>query len=175
MSPETRDYIDRLTKKVMSVYNVPTPIEDMVPIIEALGGTVEERVHIDHWEGTVKKTGDNSFAIAVESGWSIKQMNYVLACELGHVLLHMGFKTNLDCWEGQEIGVYKRFGNGNQLEQVLEFGLSLLMPKEIFREVVRDLSLNGLLNIDNVIDYFKVAKSLPVLWGRMIGAISMEG
>ena len=109
--------------------------------------------------GTVKKLTDNKFEILIYNSGTLtlEKENFILARELGHLFLHLGFagekwkkissgKTN-PCWQYEE-----------KLEAD-QFALAFLMPKREYRKVLlASRSSDGTANISLISKYFNVTE-----------------
>ena len=71
-------------------------------------------------DGAVEKEG-NGFKIIVSPFQDEKRERFTIAHELGHLFLHMGYRTNNELWEKQENNIYHRIGNSEKEYQANEF------------------------------------------------------
>lgn len=166
----TQNYINELAHKVISTYDITIPITDIEKIVQRMGGKIEEKFNFDDLcDGTICKVGTNSFHIAISPFQNPQRKTFTIAHELGHLFLHMGFRTNNQLWEHQNETVYRRFGLSEQEYQANEFAASLLMPKEIYKKVLDENSSGNLANISEVACYFKVSVAAATNRGRFLG------
>lgn len=173
MDWQTRKYISELAQRVMDVYRIETPISDIEVIVSKLGGRIENRVNFDDLcEGSIRKSGENSFVIALSPFQTEKRATFTVAHELGHLFLHMGFMLDKELWEKQNQKVYTRFGTSEQEYQANEFAAALLMPENVYKEVM-DLNTeeNGI-NMSNVAKYFNVSVSAAINRGKFLGYLA---
>lgn len=169
----TRKYISELAQRVMDVYNIEAPISNIEDIVKEMGGTIEARVDFDDLcEGTIRKSGDNSFVIAVSAFQNEQRKAFTVAHELGHLFLHMGFMIDKELWKNQEEVIYTRFGTSEQEYQANEFAAALLMPENLYKKVIDDLSKENSVNMKNVADYFNVSISAAINRGRFLGYLA---
>lgn len=146
---ETKEYISNLTDKIREKYNIKTPIQNMTEIIKQIGGDVIQKYNFDsYYDATVMKTNDK-FYIAIPIISDIQRKNFAIAHELGHLFLHMGFKTNIKVWDNQVLNQYRRFSMLEQEIQANEFAANLLMPtNEYINEIDRQTKNNKNIAID---------------------------
>lgn len=169
----TRDYINELTQRIIIAYNIKIPITNIENIVHQMGGVLEEKFNFDDlYDGTIKKTGNTSFYIAISPFQSEQRKAFTIAHELGHLFLHMGFQINPFLWERQNETIYKRFGASEQEYQANEFAASLLMPKELYRDILNKSLDGNRVNISKVADFFNVSITAATNRGRFLGYLS---
>lgn len=169
MDMATRNYISDLAQQVINAYGISIPV-DIENLVRVMGGNIREEVRFDDWcDGTIMKNGDNSFQIVVSPFQNAQRKKFTIAHELGHLFLHMGFRTNKEIWEKQDSTIYKRFGTTEQEYQANEFAASLLMPKDIYKRIIDEYSINNRVDITRVSDYFKVSVAAATNRGMFLG------
>ena len=140
---ETKEYISELTDKIREKYNIKTPIQDMTEIVKKIGGDVIQKYNFDsYYDATVMKTNDK-FYIAIPIINDTQRKNFAIAHELGHLFLHMGFKTNIEVWDNQVLNKYIRFSMLEQEIQANEFAANLLMPKDEYINEIKQQTKNN--------------------------------
>ena len=186
----TRKYISELAQRVMDVYNIKTPIVDMESIVQRLGGTIEEKSDFDDLcDGTIQKSGKSNFKITISPYQNNQRKNFTIAHELGHLFLHMGFGVDPDLWSRQlflhmgfmtdrklwntqDEKVYGRFGTSEQEYQANEFAAALLMPENIYKDILDEHSRGNKVNMNEVAKYFKVSLSAAINRGKFLGYLA---
>ena len=169
----TRKYISELAQRVMDVYNIKTPIVDMESIVQRLGGTIEEKSDFDDLcDGTIQKSGKSNFKITISPYQNNQRKNFTIAHELGHLFLHMGFMTDRKLWNTQDEKVYGRFGTSEQDYQANEFAAELLMPENIYKDILDEHSRGNKVNMNEVAKYFKVSLSAAINRGKFLGYLA---
>lgn len=173
MDAETRKYIKLLAEWVISTYNISIPITNIRKVVEDIGGQVEERYNFDNLcDGTIKKEGEDSFKIVISKLQNKQRESFTIAHELGHLFLHMGYRTSSSVWEEQDSKIYRRFGTSEQEYQANEFAAELLMPEVMYKEILMKNIVEGnKVDISKVADYFKVSNSAARNRGRFLGYI----
>ena len=124
MDNSTRRMINSLAEDVLSAYNISVPIGNIDEIVEKLGGTIQKEAFFS--DGAVEKEG-NGFKIIVSPFQDEKRERFTIAHELGHLFLHMGYRTNNELWEKQENNIYHRIGNSEKEYQANEFAAAFLL------------------------------------------------
>ena len=82
MDSSTQRYIDSLAETVIDAYNVKIPICSIENVVRNMGGTVEEKAGLDDlYDGTIRKTGPNSFTIAISPFQSDRRKAFTIAHE----------------------------------------------------------------------------------------------
>lgn len=169
----TREYINKVADAVRSYYSISTPIEDMVEVVTRIGGRIEEKLNFDsYYDGTIIKDGMDSFCIAISPIQNAQRKNFTIAHELGHLFLHMGYKTNQYVWNNQDQKVYRRFGMSEQEYQANEFAAALLMPKDDYKNEVSKLwNSEKKIDIGLIASKFNVSISAAFNRGRFLGIL----
>lgn len=174
MDKETKRYINDLAEKVIEVYAINVPIDSMEDIVRNMRGRIEERNSLELlYDGTIRKLDDDKydFEIAISESQSSERKNFTIAHELGHLFLHMGYRTNNRVWEKQDDRVYMRFGSSEQEYQANEFAAALLMPEYEFERKFYEFSEGNRVNITKLANYFKVSRAAALTRGRFLGYI----
>lgn len=172
MDISTKNYINELAQRVIEVYDISIPIKNLEDVVRSMGGQIEERTDFDDFcEGTISKQGTSGFRIVIPKTQYPQRKIFTIAHELGHLFLHMGFRTNPLIWNMQDNMVYKRFGTSEQEYQANEFAASLLMPKEIYSDILHKYSDHNRVNIQAVATYFNVSIAAATNRGKFLGYI----
>lgn len=137
MDNSTRRMINSLAEDVLSAYNISVPIGNIDEIVEKLGGTIQKEAFFS--DGAVEKEG-NGFKIIVSPFQDEKRERFTIAHELGHLFLHMGYRTNNELWEKQENNIYHRIGNSEKEYQANEFAAAFLMPATEYLAVLNKVA-----------------------------------
>lgn len=170
MDIETRNYINDLAQQVIISYSISIPITNIDEIVHKIGGTIEEKINFDDLcDGTIIKDGNNSFRIAISPFQNEQRRSFTIAHELGHLFLHMGFRTNLKLWENQKKAIYRRFGSSAQEYQANEFAASLLMPKDMYWRILKQNAVDNRVDIAKIARYFNVSQAAAINRGKFLG------
>lgn len=169
MNDELRILINNLTQDIINIYEIQVPIFNMEKVVAKLGGHVEECVYIDNMsDGSIRKQG-NSFVVSITPSQSLERKKFTIAHELGHLFLHMGYKTNSDLWNAQENMIYYRAGNSLEEYQANEFAAAFLMPKNLYKEVMDKNTEGNIVETSKIADYFGVSVSAASNRGKFLG------
>lgn len=172
MDISTRKLIDEIANSVRKMYSVPMPISDISKIVELIGGVVkyDDAELSELSDGYIKKTSAGSFEICVSSKCSLERRNFTVAHEIGHLFLHMGYRTNPELWKSvSDDLVYNRSGQSDEEYQANEFAAAFLMPEDTFVEVLKRNSNGNTVNMASVANYFGVSVEAAVTRGKWLG------
>lgn len=166
--------IEELSKYVSDKYNVKIPIVNIEELVEKMGGIVVcENLGLDY--NHIIKTGNESFIIKINTRYfSADKKNHnqhlkkMIADELGHLFIYMGYQINDKLWESIPINE-KHFINHNQEVDAYVFGSALLMPRNEYDQVINQYTKNNIINTEIIADYFKVTLSCAIGRGHTIG------
>lgn len=172
MDRATREYINRLAEAVVKEYNINIPIVNIDDIVQRMNGEIEEMSEFDELcDGTIQKNGESGFIIAISPYQSTQRRNFTIAHELGHLFLHMGFRTNNEIWRKQDQCRYRRFGTSNQEYQANEFAAALLMPVTEYQEAIHEFTQDSYVDIAKVAERFYVSIPAATNRGRFLGIL----
>lgn len=168
-----RNYINQIASKLISALHIEIPIVNLEDVVSQLGGIIVENKSLnDAYDGTIKKTGESSFEIAISSYQSAKRKKFTIAHELGHLFLHMGYLLDPDLWNVQDEKIYRRFGTNEEEYQANEFAAALLMPREEFEKTVSELAEGNRVDVQQVANHFMVSVSAAKNRGYFLGLFS---
>ena len=156
MDNSTRRMINSLAEDVLSAYNISVPIGNIDEIVEKLGGTIQKEAFFS--DGAVEKEG-NGFKIIVSP----------FQDELGHLFLHMGYRTNNELWEKQENNIYHRIGNSEKEYQANEFAAAFLMPATEYLAVLNKVAEGNMVDTSKIAEYFNVSIEAAANRGKFLG------
>ena len=173
MDISTRKLIEEIANFVRKMYSVPMPISDISKIVELIGGVVKDDFELSELsDGYIKKTSSVSFEICVSSKCSLERRNFTVAHEIGHLFLHMGYRTNPELWNSvSDDLVYNRSGQSDEEYQANSFAAAFLMPENTFVEVLKRNSNGKTVNMASVANYFGVSVSEAVTRGKWLGIL----
>lgn len=166
--------IEELSEYILDKYDVKVPITNIEKLVERIGGTIiYENLKYDH--NHIIKTGNESFIIKINNFYfpkdrkiSDKALKRIIANELGHLFLYMGYKVNDKLWKTISIAEnHVLYYNQNVDAQV--FGNSLLMPRNEYEKVINNYAKNNIINTEIIADYFQVTLGNAIERGRTIG------
>ncbi|WP_371278882.1 ImmA/IrrE family metallo-endopeptidase [Anaerostipes sp.] len=96
----------------------------------------------------------------------------IIAQQLGHLFLHMGYQTNHNLWNHQKEGRFQEKNDPEQARQANSFAFALLMPEKEYRKMI-DLNSEGLLvQTKNIAEYFGVSLAAAAQRGRELNILT---
>ncbi len=134
-------------------------------IIIQLGGTVEYS-KLPRSDFHIKKVGDSFILVLNDERPSCREIE-TLACAIGNLFIHMGYKINLDKWsvtEDYDSSAYLR-GVGRYSTELAEaetFMSELLMPRKDVTSICKE-------DREKLATYFGVSKSRVTNRLRFLG------
>lgn len=172
MNQSTRAFINNLAEAVIDAYDIEIPITDIESVVNKIGGTVLEKPEFNYfYDGSIMKRGKDSFSIAISPNQSTQRKAFTIAHELGHLFLHMGYRTDNETWNNQDQSVFTRFGRSEQEYQANEFAASLLMPKDDYLKFIRENAKDNTIDMRSVAMHFHVSVPAAVNRGKFLGCL----
>ena len=153
----------------------PFPVAAFIPPLtewafSRLFCKVVEDASLDGYsDGRIRKTGVNSFVISVSPFQSKERRNFVIAHELGHLFLHMGFKTNSTRWKAQNDTACYHNENLKVEYQANEFAVAFLMPQQDYELVLRQNIKQNMVDTSTIAEYFCVTIETAAIRGKRLG------
>lgn len=163
-------YINDLAEKVILAYDISFPIPDMDSVVQRIGGRVAEGPNLDMFsDGVTRKEGRLGFCIAVAPSQPQTRRTFTIAHALGHLFLHMGFRTDWALWERQDASAYKQFSSSAAEYQANAFAAALLMPRDQFAKAIERYIMGDRVDITKVAEYLNVSPAAAIDRGRTLG------
>lgn len=171
MNNEMRTQINALAEDIIKLFDIPTPIDDMSAVVEALGGELQVDMNVGSFsDGKIECKNTNSkFLIKVPYGQSKSRKNFTIAHEIGHLFLHMGYLIDEELWEESQKAIFYRQGNSETELQANEFAAALLMPRKKYKEILDEFTVDNYVLISKVADYFNVSIDAASYRGKWLG------
>lgn len=170
LNSQIKTLVNQMADAVRNLYGIEGPVADMEQVVRLMGGSVVEDASMDGFsDGRIKKTGEESFEIAVSPFQNDERKNFTIAHELGHLFLHMGYRTNLERWSEQNNVAYYRSGNSESEYQSNEFAAAFLMPEEDYKRVMDRHTEGGMVNTSAVAGHFHVSIDAAANRGKWLG------
>ena len=158
--------IESLAEDVLSTYNISVPIQDMEDIVKILGGTIQRKM-TDSGSAVVKN--ESGFQIIVSPVQEAKRERFIIAHELGHLFLHMGYMTNRDLWDKQENNKCHQTWDLEKVHQANEFAAAFLMPEAVYLAVLNENTNNAIANTAKIAEHFDVSVEAAASRGVALG------
>lgn len=169
MTEALRTKINELANTVLLCYKISTPITDIFEVVKALGGTIKEDATLSIYDDGKIEKQDDSFAIIIPANVSNSSKNFTVACKLGRLFLHMGYKTNEELWKSCKNGVYNKHDTPELEFQANEFATAFLMPEEQYLQIMRENTEKREVNISKIAEYFNVHIDHASFRGKSLG------
>ncbi len=171
MDRKMRNCIEQLAKEVRDAFGIRIPITNIDEIVQKLNGTLTSEDSFDDLcDGTIRKKNDG-FEIRLSPYQSPERRTFTIAHELGHLFLHMGYCIDKERWEAQDGHAYCRFGTSEQEYQANEFAACLLMPKNLYADILDEFTQDDNVDIASVAKYFHVSTAAATNRGKFLGYI----
>lgn len=155
---------------VREMYGIRGPIFNIEEEVNRMGGIVIKDSSLDGFsDGRIRKTGPETFEIAVSPFQTEERKNFTIAHELGHLFLHMGFQTNEVAWRNHDSMSYYRNGNSEMEYQSNEFAAAFLMPQEDYKLVMDQFTNGNLVETAAIARYFNVSVDAAANRGKWLG------
>ena len=149
---------------------------DPFRVVELLNGEIEDSIEDMSVDASIKKNGEKSFIIYLNSHKPYTRERFSIAHELGHLFLHMGFLLNKKLWDTfsneqfQDSAYYRMDGNYTQEEhEANEFAAAFLMPKDEFIAISKQYLNNNQYTIQPISKHFNVSEILTINSGKWLG------
>lgn len=168
MANETITIINYLTEDLIRICSIPTPTNNINNVVSMLGGCVEEGSNI---YSSLKKLNDR-FVIYVPSSYSVERKRFAIAQELGHLFLHMGYIVNPELWDRQKNMNHYESKCPLEEYQANEFAKALLMPKDVYEEVMEHYTIGNRVKTAKIAEYFGVSVSIAYSRGKSLGLLA---
>ena len=114
------------------------------------------------------RSGDG-FRIIVSPYQDEKRERFTIAHELGHLFLHMGYRTNKELWARQENNIYHRIGSSEKEYQANEFAAAFLMPASEYLTVLKRIADGNVVDTSKIAEYFNVSVEAASNRGKFLG------
>lgn len=173
MTDYIRNMINSLAEDILDIYKIGFRVDDINDLVQKLGGSIQMKKDFSY--ASLEKNGDG-FKIIVSSYQDEQRKRFAIAQELGHLFLHMGYKTNAEIWEKQADKVPFQEKDPEKVRQANEFAAALLMPRYIFfltLEAASDIAESGkrTIHMQAVADFFNVSMSAAYTRAKIFGII----
>ena len=174
MDRERRELIGAFANNVRTSLDLTVEHEniDLASVAEQLGGRIED-IPLE-WEfryDKVTKEADPNFIIWIDHASVFTRQRFSIAHEIGHLLLHMGYKTNASTWKKLQPGdgFHRLPKTYTPIEQdANEFAASFLMPREVFVKVADEESNDEYFFIDKIANRFGVSEDAASYRGKVL-------
>lgn len=167
--------IEQFVEDLIKVYELPVPVTDLDNFVNNIGGSIiYDHIDKECFHYSCLKKVNNSFCIYVSPVDDVQIKRFMISQEIGHLFLHMGYKTNNSLWNtfgGNQI--YENTKSYSLEKQTAEkaFAFALLMPKTEYTRILNLYTHDGKANMKKIADYFGVTVSYSIMRGEDLGLI----
>ena len=165
---ELYELIDELAVDILKTCNVSAPIKDMEYIVSCFGG----KIQTGNFLKPIVKTGKDSFNIYISENSYPIYNKFHIAARLGDLLLHTNYLINREEYLNSDVMVFKE-DNGiiPQVYQSNEFAYGLLMPRDLYKEILDNNTEGKIVHTAKIAEYFDVPISTASSRGKRLGLI----
>ena len=176
MTVERKNSIRELAARTRSHLGISADNEkfDLASAVKDLKGEIHD-IPPDweyRYDRVTRWEEDPAFIIWIDHMCAATRRRFSTAHEIGHLLIHMGYKTNLEKW-----GMLKKGDGFHRLPQnyspteleANEFAASFLMPEDLFRQVADEESNEQFYFTNTIAERFGVSKDAVSYRGRVLG------
>lgn len=175
-----KEEIEKIAELVISESEVSIPEDDIISVVDALGGMViyDSSMGV-YTDAKLKKTNRAAtdagiyFVITVSSKQSEEDIRYEVAKNIGNLFLHMDYE-NESVWKSNASDIYYRPKQKRDEEESKVFALAFLMPKEKFIRFVKETAMDGKIDPEMIARHFMVSRDKAILRGENLGVFSQS-
>lgn len=162
MDSKSKRIINSLAQDIIIEYELKIPV-DAEKLLRNIGGELIEEINL--FNGSIKKHG-SSFTIRINKISERPRKRMAIAHELGHLFLHMGFKTSKEIWNSFENDKYYSFASVEYVYQANEFAHALLLPENFYRDIITEYADNGKIDVSIIAEIFDVPIEIASVRGK---------
>ena len=166
MNKEIKQLIDDLAMEVLNMCEIKSDAVDIKQLVKKLGGKVNE-MDFQNVKTMLEKNHDNKFIINVYKDMNEKTKRYYIAYALGHLLLHSNFLIDHNSYL-KEDKISLRREDYFACCQNMYFALSVLMPKNRYKNIVNINTNGNIVDTKSVAKYFDVTTSMASERGKSL-------
>lgn len=145
------------------------PVSNIDEVVKAMGGEIRCNANLRTFDNEfVTVTGKDSFIIEVPFNTSHESRNFVVAHAVGHLFMHMKYKTSEWCYPSEDSS--QTFNSHEELQASL-FAAAFLMPKDVFVNEIEKNSSGLAVDMDKVAKHFCVRPSVAIQRARDLRCI----
>ena len=144
--------LKELVKNIIKEYNIKKPIKDISNVIKRIGGEVIKTPNLLK-VFSVKNDDDSKalFTINISDDYDIKIEQFIVAYQLGHIILDMGYLIDPEEWNRQPVNASLDIME-YQEERLIQFAQEFLLTQIVHtnnkKVAIEVLSAQNLFNTD---------------------------
>ena len=156
------------------IYEKENDNSNITNVVERMNGTISEEFDTSQYsDGSIEKVLEKDIMFRINlynNNSTLQRKNFTIAHELGHLFLHMGFGT--EEWYKVENGTrYYRSGLDDEEKEANQFAAAFLMPKKEYRKILYENVSEGIINIQEIANFFNVSIDAAINRGKWLGYI----
>jgi Zn-dependent peptidase ImmA (M78 family) len=169
----SREAIENFSNLVREVLNLIRPYDPELAV-KYLGGTIVQNITNMAIDASIFKSGDTGFIIRLNKNKPNPKDKSLIAHELGHLFLHMGYLVNNELWKSkknfQDSVYYRMSGSYTQEEAEADmFAMAFLMPEDEFKEQMKLQNKNDGVDMSAIAEYFDVSVNAAAMRAKRLG------
>ncbi|MFI3173174.1 MAG: ImmA/IrrE family metallo-endopeptidase [Eubacteriales bacterium] len=169
------DNIAAIANAIIKEFDIKIPITDMEDVVSRLHGKVEQ-VDNSMLLNAVERCDedddeDAEFIIRISKYQSERSKNFAIAQELGFIFIHYGYMSNWEKWDNYDTAA-TRMEKTEQDFQAHEFASCLLMPKQDYYDYVYAHMQEGVVDVKEMSQYFRVPRGKVESRGKFVGVLA---
>lgn len=169
MNDEVKLLINNIARDIIRVFNIDIPVMNIEGEIHKLGGAIEKNHNTENIVGEGIRKKDKSFVIVVSPFQSLERRKFIIAHEIGHLFLHMGYKINNKIWNSQPNDKYYRSNNIKFEYQANAFARAFLMPQKNYKDIMDKYTEENKVDTVKIAEFFGVSASAASNRGKFLG------
>lgn len=167
--------IEQFVEDLIKVYELPIPVTNLDNFVNNIGGSIiYDYIDHDYFQKSFLKKVNDSFFIYLSPTDDVRTKRFMVSQEIGHLFLHMGYKTNNSLWNtfgGNQIYENTKSYSLEKQTAANAFAFALLMPKTEYTRILNLYTHDGKANMKKIADYFGVTVSYAIMRGEDLGLI----
>ena len=167
--------IEQFVEDLIKVYELPIPVTNLDNFVNNIGGSIiYDYIDHDYFQKSFLKKVNDSFFIYLSPTDDVRTKRFMVSQEIGHLFLHMGYKTNNSLWNtfgGNQIYENTKSYSLEKQTAANAFAFALLIPKTEYTRILNLYTHDGKANMKKIADYFGVTVSYAIMRGEDLGLI----
>ena len=161
MKKHTENNIEYLANAIRELCSIKGPITNMQTVLAHMDATADAVPYLDLLNnGRIIKRGDQFSIRYLDRLNNSKDVNWLVARTLGHIILHFGWGIDLKRWRSiPDANIFIK-ASLLQDEQAEQFAMELLLPEDVleplFDIVTGEKEEISFDDLDIIADYFNV-------------------
>ena len=161
MKQSTKNHIAYLASSTRELCSIEGPIKNIQTILSHMDSKVEGVPYKElARNGRIIKHGNKFIIRHLDKLDNPKDINWLVARTLGHIILHFGWGTDLSRWRNLPNGKFHIDSSPKPFKEAELFAMELMLPynelRDMFNLVTGKRDVIGFDDMDILADYFEV-------------------